>query len=173
MQHFAGEVCYRTAGWLSKNTDSLHEDLSLCMSSSTSMLLAQLFQQGSLVNAIGGGRSGGSRRAGFVAEKYARQLEILMLTLQQSQAHFVRCIKPNHEQVPRRFVDELVRSSCSTPAWSTPSGCCRRATRRASPSSSSTQFKPLAPAKFQAPCPRSRRRCSAPSTSPTRTSSSG
>ena len=71
IHHFAGDVVYRTDGWLSKNTDNLHEDLSLCMSSSSSLLLAQLFQQGSLVNAIGGGRSGGSRRAGFVADKYA------------------------------------------------------------------------------------------------------
>ena len=73
------------------------------MSSSKSLLLAQLFQQGSLVNAIGGGRSGGSRRAGFVADKYARQLEILMLTLRATHSHFVRCIKPNHEQLPKRF----------------------------------------------------------------------
>ena len=72
IEHFAGSVTYRTEGWLSKNTDNLHEDLSLCMSASSSLLLAQLFQQGSLVNAIGGGRSGGSRRAGFVADKYAR-----------------------------------------------------------------------------------------------------
>jgi len=108
IHHFAGDVVYRTEGWLSKNTDNLHEDLSLCMSSSSSLLLAQLFQQGSLVNAIGGGRSGGSRRAGFVADKYARQLEILMLTLRATHSHFVRCIKPNHEQLPNLFNAELV-----------------------------------------------------------------
>jgi hypothetical protein len=108
VNHFAGEVVYRTEGWLSKNTDNLHEDLSLCMSSASSLLLSQLFQQGSLVNAIGGGRSGGSRRAGFVADKYARQLEILMLTLRATHSHFVRCIKPNHEQLPNLFNPELV-----------------------------------------------------------------
>ena len=40
VNHFAGEVVYRTEGWLSKNTDNLHEDLSLCMSSASSLLLS-------------------------------------------------------------------------------------------------------------------------------------
>ena len=143
-------MCYRTEGWLSKNTDSLHEDLSLCMSSSTSPLLAQLFQQGSLVNAIGGGRSGGSRRAGFVAEKYARQLEILMLTLRSTHSHFVRCIKPNHEQVPRRFVNELVLQQLLNSGMVDAVRLLSAGyPTRVSFEQLERQFKPLAPAKFQ------------------------
>ena len=150
VQHFAGEVCYRTEGWLSKNTDSLHEDLSLCMSSSESLLLAQLFQQGSLVNAIGGGRSGGSRRAGFVADKYARQLEILMLTLRSTHSHFVRCIKPNHEQVPRRFVNELCLSQLLNSGMVDAVRLLSAGyPTRVSFDQLERQFKPLAPAKFQ------------------------
>jgi hypothetical protein len=150
IHHFAGEVCYRTDGWLEKNTDSLHEDLSLCMSSSTSPLLSQLFQQGSLVNAIGGGRTGGSRRAGFVADKYARQLEILMLTLRSTHSHFVRCIKPNHEQVPNRFNSELVvhqllNSGMVDAVRLLSAGY----PTRVSFDQLERQFKPLAPAKFQ------------------------
>ena len=77
------------------------------MSSSSSKLLNQLFNVGT-INAITGGKRGGGNRAGFVADKYARQLESLMRTLRATHSHFVRCIKPNNEQSPRKFVDELV-----------------------------------------------------------------
>ena len=107
LSHFAGEVVYRTDGWLRKNTDTLHEDLQVCLSSSQSPLLAQLFSVGT-INAITGGARGGGKRVGYVAEKYNRQLEDLMRSLRATHSHFVRCIKPNHEQQPNRFVDALV-----------------------------------------------------------------
>eukprot|EP00966_Prymnesium_polylepis_P282171 6520272-Prymnesium_polylepis.1 len=87
VRHFAGEVIYRTEGWLRKNTDTLHEDLQLCMSSSSSPLLSQLFSVGT-INAITGGQRGGSKRAGYVADKYVRQLEDLMRTLRATHSHF-------------------------------------------------------------------------------------
>ena len=88
--HFAGSVMYQTAGWLKKNTDSLHEDLSLCMSSSSAPILKDLFSVGS-INAFTGGSKGGGKRAGFVADKYQKQLDDLMRTLRASHSHFVRC----------------------------------------------------------------------------------
>lgn len=110
MTHFAGDVVvYCTKGWLKKNTDTLHEDLQVCMSSSTSPILSKLFSVGT-INAITGGARGGGKRAGYVAEKYARQLEDLMRTLRASHSHFVRCVKPNHQQEPNRFINDLVLS---------------------------------------------------------------
>ena len=82
------------------------------MSSSTSPILSKLFSVGT-INAITGGARGGGKRAGYVAEKYARQLEDLMRTLRSSQSHFVRCVKPNHQQEPNLFVNELVLSHVS------------------------------------------------------------
>jgi myosin heavy subunit len=147
--HFAGDVLYRTEGWLRKNTDTLHEDLQVCMSSSSSPLLAQLFSVGT-INAITGGQKGGGKRAGYVAEKYARQLEDLMRTLRASNSHFVRCIKPNHQQEPHRFVADLVlgqlRNSGMVDAVRLLSaGYCTRVTFE----SLEKQFKPMCPAKFQ------------------------
>jgi myosin-6 len=147
--HFAGDVVYRTEGWLRKNTDTLHEDLQVCMSSSTSPILSKLFSVGT-INAITGGARGGGKRAGYVAEKYARQLEELMRTLRASHSHFVRCIKPNHQQEPHRFVNDLVLSQLRN------SGMVD-AVRLLSAGYSTRlpfetlekQFKPLAPAKFQ------------------------
>jgi len=147
--HFAGDVVYRTEGWLKKNTDTLHEDLQVCMSSSTSPILSKLFSIGT-INAITGGARGGGKRAGYVAEKYARQLEDLMRTLRASHSHFVRCVKPNHQQEPHRFINDLVLSQLRN------SGMVD-AVRLLSAGYSTrlpfetleTQFKPLAPAKFQ------------------------
>ena len=175
--HFAGDVVYRTEGWLKKNTDTLHEDLQVCMSSSTSPILSKLFSVGT-INAITGGARGGGKRAGYVAEKYARQLEDLMRTLRASHSHFVRCVKPNHQQEPHRFVNDLVLSQLRN------SGMVDAASRLPCPTRTNTdnslahsksifrtlhqvrllsagystrlpfetlesQFKPLAPAKFQ------------------------
>jgi len=147
--HFAGQVIYRTEGWLRKNTDTLHEDLQLCMSSSHSPLLQQLFSIGT-INAITGGQKGGSKRAGYVAEKYNRQLDDLMRTLRSSQSHFVRCIKPNHQQQPRAFnnalvLDQLRNSGMVDAVRLLSAGYSTRVPF----DSLERQFKPLCPARFQ------------------------
>ena len=149
LSHFAGEVVYRTDGWLRKNTDTLHEDLQVCLSSSQSPLLAQLFSVGT-INAITGGARGGGKRVGYVAEKYNRQLEDLMRSLRATHSHFVRCIKPNHEQQPNRFVDALVleqlRNSGMVDAVRLLS---QGYSTRVPFETLEAQFKPLCPAKFQ------------------------
>ena len=148
IEHFAGSVPYRTEGWLSKNTDSLHEDLQVCMSSSTSPILAKLFSVGT-INAITGGARGGGKRAGYVAEKYARQLEELMRTLRASHSHFVRCIKPNHQQEPHRFVNELVLSQLRNSGMVDAVRLLSAGyPTRVSFEQLEKQFKPLAPRKF-------------------------
>jgi len=149
VKHFAGEVVYRTDGWLRKNTDTLHEDLQLCMSSSSSPLLSQLFSVGT-INAITGGQRGGSKRAGYVADKYARQLEELMRTLRATQSHFVRCIKPNHEQTGRLFVDHLVLHQLNNSGMVDAVRLLAAGYPTRVPFEQlEKQFKPLAPAKFQ------------------------
>lgn len=147
--HFAGEVMYQTSGWLKKNTDNLHEDLQLCMSSSTSPILAQLFSIGT-INAITGGARGGSKRAGFVVDKYQRQLEELMRTLKATSSHFVRCIKPNHEQVPHKLnkwlvLDQLRNSGMVDAVRLLSAGYSVRIPF----STLEESFKPMCPAKFQ------------------------
>ena len=54
-------------------------------------------------------KSATRKRAGFVADKYARQLEELMRSLRSTHSHFVRCIKPNLKKVPVEFDEALVR----------------------------------------------------------------
>ena len=43
-----------------------------------------------------------------MADKYARQLDDLMRALRSTHSHFVRCIKPNHDQAPNKFLNDLV-----------------------------------------------------------------
>jgi len=148
--HFAGSVMYQTAGWLKKNTDSLHEDLSLCMSSSSAPILKDLFSVGS-INAFTGGSKGGGKRAGFVADKYQKQLDDLMRTLRATSSHFVRCIKPNHKQEPNMFnkwlvLDQLRNSGMVDAVRLLSSGYSVRIPFTTLEES----FKPLCPDKFKA-----------------------
>jgi hypothetical protein len=217
--HFAGDVVYRTEGWLKKNTDTLHEDLQarslpgyhpmhmrvlafpgaprrsyllwlyslwqVCMSASSSPVLSKLFSVGTINSLIGGARGGaGGKRAGYVAEKcartdtrglqprpcmpsacnrtytldlrysrlprYARQLEDLMRTLRASHSHFVRCVKPNHEQEPHLLNSELVLGQLRNSGMVDAVRLLSAGYSTRLPFDTLEQmFKPLAPAKFQ------------------------
>ena len=150
ISHFAGQVLYRTEGWLRKNTDTLHEDLQLCMSSSTSPLLSQLFSVGT-INAITGGQKGGSKRAGFIADKYSRQLDELMRTLRATNSHFVRCVKPNHQQSAHSFSDSLVLDQLRTSGMVDAVRLLSAGYSTRVPFNAlEKQFKPLCPPRFQA-----------------------
>lgn len=52
------------------------------------------------------GRSGGLTQ--FIGDKYTNQLNDLMDTLNSTYPHFVRCIIPNHAQIPRNIDDSIV-----------------------------------------------------------------
>jgi len=51
-------------------------------------------------------------KKGFVSvgAKFAADLHSLVATLQQTEAHYIRCLKPNLEMKPRLFVPEVVRT---------------------------------------------------------------
>ena len=73
-----------------------------------------------------------------------------MLTLRSTHSHFVRCIKPNHEQVPRRFVNELVLQQLLNSGMVDAVRLLSAGyPTRVSFDQLEKQFKPLAPAKFQ------------------------
>ena len=144
LSHFAGEVAHRTDGWLRKNTDTLHEDLQVCLSSSQSPLLAQLFSVGT-INAITGGAR--RRQARRLRRREVTQLEDLMRSLRATLALCAASSRTTSSS-PTASSTRSCSSSCATRGWSTPSAA-RRGTRRASPETLEAQFAPLCPAKFQ------------------------
>lgn len=113
VRHYAGEVEYRTEGWLEKNKDPLNDNLTRLLASSDEPYVASLFSDFSEAviptsNSINGasiaggagslaGRKRMVKKGAFrtVAQRHKEQLASLMNQLKATQPHFVRCIVPN------------------------------------------------------------------------------
>ncbi|RYG67377.1 hypothetical protein EON64_07580 [archaeon] len=115
MRHFAGDVHYDATGFLEKNKDALAESLvSLLMSSSLTLLTADYTFTPAPVpaanpanpastDAAPSGKSSKKSSKSTLSTKFKADLDNLMVTLKQTVPHFVRCIKPNLEQVGNKF----------------------------------------------------------------------
>ena len=113
VRHFAGDVCYLSKGFTEKNNDTLHNDFVKQLKVSTHSTIAKLYADGDDSGGGGGGgggKKGGGKKGGFnsVSRKYISQLGQLMAALNSTQAHFLRCIKPNKELKPSTFTPSLV-----------------------------------------------------------------
>ncbi|KAH7423020.1 hypothetical protein KP509_12G036000 [Ceratopteris richardii] len=111
IQHYAGEVTYDTVGFLEKNRDLLHSDL-LHLLSSSELHLPQLFasnlEQSLKKMKSPLRRNGAESHKESVATKFKRQLTRLMQRLETTEPHFIRCIKPNTQQQPNLYQEDLV-----------------------------------------------------------------
>ena len=103
VRHFAGNVCYMSAGFMDKNNDTLHPDFEAALSASTNALLATLFVPDG---------SGKKRNASFnsVGRRFINDLDTLMTDLGSTHAHFIRCLKPNLALQPQVVAPSLVLS---------------------------------------------------------------
>jgi myosin protein heavy chain len=117
IQHYAGKVEYRTAGWLEKNKDPLNDNLTRVLASSSERYVSSLFAEygePSTTRAMHDASSFGKKRilkkGAFrtVAQRHKEQLSSLMAQLQATQPHFVRCIVPNGHKKPGRIDVPLV-----------------------------------------------------------------
>ena len=120
IKHYAGNVEYRTDGWLDKNKDPLNDNLTRIMSESTDRFVASLFAEYAVdednLAALTSNAAPLSppkrrmKRGAFrtVAQRHKEQLNSLMSQLQSTQPHFVRCIVPNSEKKPGKMDVPLV-----------------------------------------------------------------
>jgi len=88
--HYAGAVPYNCTDFLTKNQDSLHEDIVEVLSSSADSLLAGLMSSGAAAAS-----SGKKKKKMTLGAKFKKSLNSLMDTLNKCSPHFVRCMKPN------------------------------------------------------------------------------
>ncbi|KAE8226689.1 hypothetical protein CF319_g739 [Tilletia indica] len=110
VKHYAGNVEYRTEGWLDKNKDPLNDNLTRVMSESTDRFVAGLFAEYAADDDAPSGNTAGGptapkrriKRGAFrtVAQRHKEQLSSLMSQLSSTQPHFVRCIVPNPNKKP-------------------------------------------------------------------------
>lgn len=111
IKHYAGEVTYDTVGFLEKNRDLLHSDLLQLLSSCEAYLpkvFATNIEQGLLKLISPLRRSGAESQKQSVSTKFKGQLSRLMQRLENTEPHFIRCIKPNTLQQPNTYQEDLV-----------------------------------------------------------------
>nr|XP_018907050.1 PREDICTED: unconventional myosin-Ia isoform X2 [Bemisia tabaci] len=102
LRHYAGTVMYDVSGFVEKNNDSLHRDLSLVMYKCQHPLLKLLFPEGNPKRTQ-------LKRPATIATQFRVSLNSLVHNLSSKQAYYVRCIKPNNHKRPRCFDSSLVQ----------------------------------------------------------------
>eukprot|EP00899_Mesostigma_viride_P010435 jgi/Mesvir1/19393/Mv10427-RA.2 len=112
INHYAGEVIYCSKNFLEKNKDTLHGDLQavldLCGCPLMRSMLGMPEADGDSVKA--GGAKGGGRNITTVANQFKEQLRALVSVLGSTSPHYVRCIKPNSQQVANCYDPVMVCS---------------------------------------------------------------
>uniref|UniRef100_G3T3X5 Unconventional myosin-XIX n=1 Tax=Loxodonta africana TaxID=9785 RepID=G3T3X5_LOXAF len=108
--HYAGPVCYHTAGLVEKNKDPVPPELTRLLQQSQDPLLKVLFPTNPKENSQE--ESSGQSRAPVltVVSKFKASLEQLLQVLQSTTPHYIRCIKPNSHGQAQTFIREEVLS---------------------------------------------------------------
>ncbi|WVQ93464.1 hypothetical protein IAU59_000538 [Kwoniella sp. CBS 9459] len=109
VKHYAGDVEYRTQGWLEKNKDPINEAVARLLAQSEIPSIATLFaeyaEESAAVGVVKKVKRGAFRTVG---QRHKEQLGQLMQQLSSTQPHFVRCIVPNSHKQPGKVEVNLV-----------------------------------------------------------------
>ncbi|KDR19422.1 hypothetical protein L798_06196, partial [Zootermopsis nevadensis] len=102
LRHYAGTVTYNVCGFVDKNNDILHRDLSLAMYHCEHPMLKTLFPEGNPKRST-------LKRPATTGTQFKISISALVRNLGCKQPHYVRCIKPNELKQPRIFEMALVQ----------------------------------------------------------------
>ncbi|KAM9249280.1 unconventional myosin-VIIb [Dugong dugon] len=116
--HFAGEVYYKTEGFLEKNRDVLSTDILTLVHSSKNKFLKEIFKLEATETKLGSGTihlargqlfksTESTKQRSTLAGQFKQSLDQLMKILTTCQPYFIRCIKPNDYKKPLLFNREL------------------------------------------------------------------
>ncbi|ANQ09648.1 Myosin [Plasmodium coatneyi] len=94
--HFAGKVTYNSSGFLEKNKDQLSADVQKVLLHSQSEYTSSLFDKHLRRNVE-------KKKIQTVSSEFKGQLHQLMKRIKETEPHFIRCIKPNNQNVPDIF----------------------------------------------------------------------
>ncbi|OMO67020.1 IQ motif, EF-hand binding site [Corchorus capsularis] len=97
MSHYAGKVTYQTDTFLDKNRDYVVVEHCNLLASSKCPFVAGLFPSPPEES------SRSSYKFSSVATRFKQQLQSLMETLNTTEPHYIRCVKPNSLNRPQKF----------------------------------------------------------------------
>ena len=106
--HYAGDVRYTVNGFVEKNVETLSNELKDLGSTSTKDFIRDVFATNSSMfceasSTATPGRSRSTIRGISVASQFRTSLQMLVMDLECTQPHYVRCIKPNTLKSPNTF----------------------------------------------------------------------
>ncbi|CAI5519231.1 unnamed protein product [Closterium sp. Naga37s-1] len=104
MEHYAGQVKYSTAEFISKNMDAVVSEHEVLLQKSTDPFVAALFPPAPPDDKAGKATS----KFASLARSFKQQLAQLMETLNRTEPHYIRCIKPNAKSRPGMFERAMV-----------------------------------------------------------------
>ena len=121
VKHYAGVVNYEVDGFLEKNADTIQEELVTLLLDSQSTLLGSMFEkekkefqdaQEQASSSKGSVKGPSSSKAAThkitVASFFRKELRNLIETLDNCNAHYVRCIKPNPQKLANNWDAQMV-----------------------------------------------------------------
>lgn len=118
IQHYAGAVNYEVVGFMEKHKDTLLPDLMTLMQDSTIELIQDMYKVVAEPPPTFGNRRRSKASAlaqDTLGTQFKNSLKSLMVNIQTTNVHYVRCIKPNKEKsstiFDKRMVVDQLRSA--------------------------------------------------------------
>lgn len=102
VRHYAGKVTYQTQTFLDKNRDYVVVEHCNVLSPSKCPLIAALF------SSMSEETTRSSYKFSSVSSRFKQQLQALMETLNSTEPHYIRCIKPNSLNRPHIFENQSI-----------------------------------------------------------------
>ncbi|WJZ84936.1 hypothetical protein VitviT2T_004510 [Vitis vinifera] len=102
ISHYAGKVTYQTDTFLDKNRDYVVVEHCNLLSSSKCPFVAGLFPS------MPEESSRSSYKFSSVGSRFKQQLQALMETLNSTEPHYIRCVKPNSLNRPQKFESQSI-----------------------------------------------------------------
>ncbi|XP_060581862.1 unconventional myosin-XIX-like isoform X2 [Ruditapes philippinarum] len=99
VSHYAGDVTYTGDGLSTKNRDNIPQELISMLRGSKNKFVSDLFNDFVTEEQ----QPGRTSKRKTVLGKFKTSLDSLMSSLQASDVHYIRCIKPNTHSVPHKF----------------------------------------------------------------------
>jgi len=97
IQHYAGNVRYEADGFLTKNKDTLFDDLVVVLQQSSLPFVRMTGWHEIKIE------DGQKKRPITVGTQFKQQVTALMTALRACTPHYIRCIKPNHSKKPNEW----------------------------------------------------------------------
>ena len=129
VKHYAGIVAYDATHFITKNKDEMNEELVTLMMQSDVPWFSEILnvpeepppeaaKSEPVLRRRGGAAAGGStggskKRAPSMCAQFKKQVMTLMSTLNATEPHFIRCLKPNEEKLPdswdeKRMTEQVI-----------------------------------------------------------------